>query len=167
MPAKHWFRRPKRSWRALYLQEQVGVVLAVLGLVGIFGIPVMVLVWNSLNLVRLAGGTMLPTQTVTAPAHFAMTALPISLGMMFVGWVVGSLASIRAIADLRRRRFRLCPGCAYDLSESPRVVKCPECARRFPARGVVGEWSRILPRKGRGWVSGDPVWIERHPERGA
>lgn len=149
-----WRRRPRARLSRISPMIRLGYCLFFIAIVGKVAT---IAVIGALNAwVQRAGPN-------AAAARFgsidAMVAFAISLMLVIMGCAVLQLAGStlvlvgqrRFLRRLRADRFTLCPGCGYSLHGSGRAKQCPECGRRFDPKGVVREWGRILPRRGRRW----------------
>lgn len=102
----------------------------------------------------------LPGALVFAVVGAALLGVPLAI----IGLVLIRIGQHRTLVALHACRFARCPACAYDLSGTPRLECCPECSRRFGRGGVIREWGRILPRRGRRLDSGKLAYASHHQE---
>lgn len=160
-----WRRRPKAYVSRLSPMIRLGYRLFFTALVGIVATITVIGVLNAW--VQRAGPNAAAARVGSIDA---MVGFGIALMLAFMGCAVLQLAGStlvlvgqrRFLRRLRTERFTLCPGCGYSLHGSGRAKQCPECGRRFDPKGVVREWGRILPRRGRRW--GERLWNRRYPE---
>lgn len=54
------------------------------------------------------------------------------------------VAQTRQLKSLERKKFLVCPGCAYSLENIGEKWVCPECGRPFDDADLRGAWSRAF-----------------------
>jgi hypothetical protein len=105
---------------------------------------------------------MLKTPRSIAPISTLSYILIGIVAVIYVCQITGQVSTHigrrKHLKQLRKAKFSLCPGCRYDLSATPRIERCPECARHFGPGGCVREWGRIMPRRIRSFYRGGPLW---------
>ena len=52
----------------------------------------------------------------------------------------------RARDDLRRRAYRVCPACGYELTERSIEGRCPECGSEYTPLSLKRDWEATYRR---------------------